>query len=112
MEGKGSAISMNGYSLSPQILPDRAVIRIAGEGALAFLHNLLTVDLSVALPAYGALLSPQGKILHDVFVVPDGNEVWVDVDAAQAPDLLSETRYWDGCKQSRGRGFANRGALC
>lgn len=79
---------MNGYSLPPQILPDRAVLRIAGNGGLAFLHNLLTVDLTTNQPAYGALLSPQGKILHDVFVVPDGDVVWVDVDSAQAPDLL------------------------
>ncbi len=79
---------MSGYSLSPQVLPDRAVVRVAGDGALAFLHNLLTVDLTKAQPAYGALLSPQGKILHDVFIVPDGEVVWVDVDAAQAPDLM------------------------
>jgi tRNA-modifying protein YgfZ len=88
MEGERSATAMNSPPLAPQILPDRAVLRIAGDGALAFLHNLLTVDLQSQLPAYGALLSPQGKILHDVFVVPDCDTVWVDVDAAQAPDLL------------------------
>jgi tRNA-modifying protein YgfZ len=88
MVGEGSATAMNGYTLPPQILPDRAMLRIAGNGGLAFLHNLLTVDLTTPQPAYGALLSPQGKILHDVFVVPDGDVVWVDVDAAQAPDLL------------------------
>lgn len=79
---------MSDYSLIPHILPDRAVISIAGDGALAFLHNLLTVDLTTAKPAYGALLSPQGKILHDVFVVPNGDVVWVDVDTLQAPELL------------------------
>lgn len=79
---------MNGILLDPQIMANRSVIRIAGDGALAFLHDLLTVELSVARPAYGALLSPQGKILHDVFVVPDGEVVWVDVESAQAPDLL------------------------
>jgi tRNA-modifying protein YgfZ len=88
MVGEGSATAMNCHTLPPQILPDRAVLRIAGNGGLAFLHNLLTVDLTTPQPAYGALLSPQGKILHDVFVVPDGDVVWVDVDAAQAPDLL------------------------
>lgn len=79
---------MTGYSISPQILPDRAVVRVAGETALAFLHNLLTMDLVSGKPAYGALLSPQGKILHDLFVVPEGDVVWLDVDADQAPDLL------------------------
>jgi tRNA-modifying protein YgfZ len=69
-------------------LPDRAVFRVAGEGALAFLHNLFTMELSVPKPAYGALLTPQGKILHDVFVVPDGDVVWIDVAKMQAADLL------------------------
>jgi tRNA-modifying protein YgfZ len=88
MAGKGSATSMNATLITPQILTNRAVIRIAGDGALAFLHNVLTVDLTSTQAAYGALLSPQGKILHDVFVVPEGEMVWVDVDAVQAPDLL------------------------
>jgi hypothetical protein len=79
---------MTSQFLDPQILVDRAVIGVAGDGALAFLHNLLTVDLLNGQPAYGALLSPQGKILHDVFVVPEGDTVWLDVDAGQAPDLL------------------------
>jgi tRNA-modifying protein YgfZ len=88
MAGKGSATSMNATLITPQILTSRAVIRIAGDGALAFLNKLLTVDLTLSQAAYGALLSPQGKILHDVFVVPEGEVVWVDVSAAQAPDLL------------------------
>ncbi len=83
-----SATAMIGVEFSPQLLPNRAVIRLAGEGSLAFLHNLLTVDLSTPKPAYGALLTPQGKILHDVFVVPDGDVIWIDVSRSQAPDLL------------------------
>jgi tRNA-modifying protein YgfZ len=73
---------------SAQTRPDRSVIRIDGEGALGFLHNLLTAELLEAKPAYAALLTPQGKILHDVFVVPDGDAVWLDVASVQAADLL------------------------
>lgn len=82
-----SATQMMFEPFSPQVLPDRAVIRVAGDGGLAFLHNLLTCELSAPLPAYGALLTPQGKILNDVFVVPDGDVIWIDVAAAQAADL-------------------------
>jgi tRNA-modifying protein YgfZ len=88
MEGRGSATLMTSHTLAPQILANRAVLHVGGDGALAFLHNLLTVDLTSAKPAYGALLSPQGKILHDMFVVPNGNGVWVDADTEQAPELL------------------------
>jgi len=50
-------------------LADRAVISIKGEEAVTFLAGLLTcaVDAS-ATPRYGALLTPQGKIIADFFV--------------------------------------------
>jgi folate-binding protein YgfZ len=62
-----------------QILPNRAVIRLAGEAPLAFPAQ--PADLRPAAPAgahwaYGALLSPQGKIQHDVFVIHDGGTVY------------------------------------
>jgi tRNA-modifying protein YgfZ len=88
MDATTVATQMNIPSFQPQILPDRAIIRVGGDGALAFLHNLLTMELSEPKPAYGALLTPQGKILHDVFVVPDGNHIWIDVARVQAADLL------------------------
>jgi tRNA-modifying protein YgfZ len=61
---------------------------VSGEGALAFLHNLLTADLTEGHAVYAALLTPQGKILHDVFVVPQRDHVWIDVARAQSGDLL------------------------
>jgi tRNA-modifying protein YgfZ len=82
-----SATQMNQSQYSSGILPDRSLIRLTGDGCLAFLHNLLTADLTQAKPAYAALLSPQGKILHDVFVVPDGDLIFIDVAKTQAADL-------------------------
>jgi tRNA-modifying protein YgfZ len=85
MVAMASATTIN---FPPHVRPDRAVIRVAGEGALAFLHNLLTADLTTPKPAYAALLTPQGKIMHDLFVVPDGDTIWLDAASQQAPDLL------------------------
>jgi folate-binding protein YgfZ len=50
-------------------LPDRAVISIKGEEVVSFLAGLFTcaVDAS-ATPRYGALLTPQGKIIADFFL--------------------------------------------
>jgi folate-binding protein YgfZ len=80
-----------------QILPNRAVIRLTGEAPLGFLHNLLTCDL-LHLPeclwAYGALLSPQGKIQHDVFVIHDGVTVYVDCAASQRDGLLQKLKLY------------------
>jgi folate-binding protein YgfZ len=76
-----------------QVLKDRAVISLRGETALPFLHNLLTCDVA-HLPegqaAYGALLSPQGKILHDIFVFHAGDQVLIDCAFEQRAALLQK----------------------
>ncbi len=58
-------------------LADRGVVRVTGEDAAKLLDNLITADLERLdkEPAvFGGLLTPQGKILFDFFVVkiPDG----------------------------------------
>jgi tRNA-modifying protein YgfZ len=76
-----------------QLRPDRTVISISGEGALAFLHNLLTCDVAAlgqGQAAYGALLSPQGKILHDIFVFNAGDQILIDCAAEQRDALLQK----------------------
>ena len=60
------------------LLPERGVVKVAGEDARKFLNGLLTADIAKVTPqsaAYAALLTPQGKILFDFFVVraPKGN---------------------------------------
>ena len=84
---------MINLKFSPHVRPDRAVISIRGEGGLAFLHNLLTCDvvgLAMGEAAYGALLSPQGKILHDFFVFNAGESVLLDCAASQRAALLQK----------------------
>ena len=52
------------------LLPSRAVISISGEEASTFLNGLITADMEdvdAGKPSYGALLTPQGKILFDFF---------------------------------------------
>jgi tRNA-modifying protein YgfZ len=84
---------MTKQNFSSQLRPDRAVISVRGDGAMAFLHNLLTCDvagLAVGSAAYGALLSPQGKIQHDVFVFNAGEQVLIDCPGFQDHVLGSE----------------------
>ena len=93
MEARDVATRMTEISFEQQVLPSRAVIRVTGEGAVAFLHNLLTCDvegLQVGEAAYGALLSPQGKILHDVFVMATRDGALLDCAADQAEKLLKK----------------------
>jgi tRNA-modifying protein YgfZ len=88
MVAMASATPMTTPHFSPQLLTNRAVIRLTGEDVLPFLNNLLTAELKAQSPTYAALLSPQGKILHDMFVVPEGDTVWLDVSQLQAGELL------------------------
>lgn len=71
-------------------LAHRATLRIGGEEAEAFLQRLVTADLSklpegVAAPS--ALLSPQGKVLHEFLIARDGDGLLIDVSRAFLPDL-------------------------
>jgi tRNA-modifying protein YgfZ len=54
-------------------LTDRGIVKISGADALGFLHRLVTnslLDLEPGAARYAALLSSQGKLLFDFFVVP------------------------------------------
>lgn len=69
-------------------LTDRAVVRIAGPDAGALLQNVLTLDVpSVDRrgSGYGALLTPQGKILWDYILhrQPDGYAADLRADQAE-----------------------------
>lgn len=68
---------------------DRALLRVSGEEARSFLQGLVTNDvrrLDQGL-VYAALLSPQGKLLFDFFLVPDGADVLIDAHADQVRAL-------------------------
>jgi len=71
---------------------DRSLIRVSGPDAMAFLDNLLTQDvrrLKDAGVMYAALLSPQGKVICDMFLWNDNDDgVIIEADAARAADLL------------------------
>jgi folate-binding protein YgfZ len=59
-------------------LPDRGVVKISGEDARNFLNGLVTTDVSELAPGlgrFGALLTPQGKIVVDFLITeaPSGH---------------------------------------
>jgi len=54
------------------LLPDRAVVKVAGDEARGFLHGIVSADILELTPPtarFCALLTPQGKIIADFFVV-------------------------------------------
>ncbi len=69
----------------------RALIRLSpedpAEDVPAFLQGLVTNDVKGALPVWTALLSPQGKVLFDFLVWPDGDGLLLDCEASAADAL-------------------------
>ena len=68
----------------------RKVFRFSGTDARKFLQNLITNDIKRldTGPVYSALFTPQGKFLADFFLIPDGNDILMDVDTDAAAPLI------------------------
>ena len=84
-------------TFSSHSLANRAVIALRGDGVLAFLHNILTCKVENLIQgqiAYGALLSPQGKILHDMFVHVVGQSVLIDCATEGRDDLVAKLKLY------------------
>jgi len=72
-------------------LHSRALIRVSGPDARPFLHNLLTQDVETLAEGelrYGALLSPPGRLLFDLFLKGEADAVLLDVAADRREALL------------------------
>ena len=82
-------------------LPDRGVVKVAGEDARNFLNGLITTDvdrLKPGLGRFGALLTPQGKIIVDFLIteVPAGHGggFLIDCPKALADGLATKLKFY------------------
>jgi folate-binding protein YgfZ len=82
-------------------LPDRGVVKVAGEDARNFLNGLITTDLDRLKPGlgrFGALLTPQGKIIVDFLIteVPAGHGggFLIDCPKALADSLATKLKFY------------------
>ena len=82
-------------------LPDRGVVKVAGEDARNFLNGLVTTDLDRLKPGlgrFGALLTPQGKIIVDFLIteVPAGHGggFLIDCPKALADTLATKLKFY------------------
>ena len=83
------------------LLPDRGVVKVAGDDARSFLNGLVTAnvtEMTPATPRYGALLTPQGKIIVDCLVAEasaeDGGGFFLDCPLALAGDLVQKLKFY------------------
>ena len=77
-------------SANAALLNDRSVLEIGGEDGASFLQGLVTNDvegLTEGEGRFAGLLSPQGKILFDFFIVSVGDAFLVDCPSERAAVL-------------------------
>jgi folate-binding protein YgfZ len=82
---------------SPVFLDHRAVLVVSGVDAGTFLNGLLTIstlDLSEGEMRYGALLTPQGKVIADMILSRTADGFLIECDASVAPALLKRLRMF------------------
>lgn len=75
----------------------RTVVALSGPEARAFLQRILTSDIDTVSQdraAYAALLTPQGKILFDMFVAQAGDRFLVDCAASQKDELVKRLTFY------------------
>ena len=70
-------------------LPDRGVVKVSGDDARDFLNGLVTTDATLLRPGlgrFGALLTPQGKIIVDFLITeaPSGHGGGFLIDCPRA----------------------------
>jgi len=69
---------------------DRTVLCVSGPDAKSFLQNLVTNDVTKLSNniIYSALLSPQGKLVTDFFLLDSGQDILIDVNSQVSEALL------------------------
>ena len=74
------------------LLPNRGVLKVTGQDAQKFLQGIITADMdqlgAERTGLHTGLLSPQGKILFDFFVVPADEGYLIETDKGHVAELV------------------------
>jgi folate-binding protein YgfZ len=72
-------------------LPSRALISVTGPDWRSFLHGLLTQDVETLAAGelrFAALLTPQGRLMFDLFVLGEADGALLDVAAVRREAII------------------------
>ena len=82
-------------TLKMALLDRRGVIRVGGPDARPLLQGIISNDVDKVTPTqtiWAALLTPQGKYLHDFFVCQINDDLYLDCELDRRDDLLARLR--------------------
>lgn len=77
------------------IAGERGILRVTGPDARSFLQGIVSNDVHKASPTraqWAAFLTPQGKYLHDFFLVEQAGALLLELDKERRPDLARRMR--------------------
>jgi folate-binding protein YgfZ len=72
------------------VLEDRGIVAVSGRDRRSFLQGLVSNDVDKVGPAaarYAALLTAQGKYLHDFMMIEFDEALWLEAEAGRLGDL-------------------------
>ncbi len=78
-------------------LADRGVLRVCGPDARSYLQALVSNDMDKVVAGraiYAALLTPQGKYLHDFFISALDDALLFDCEGGRAEDLARRLTFY------------------
>lgn len=79
------------------LLKSRGLLKVEGEDRAEFLQGLISNDIDLVTPdcaIWAALLTPQGKYLHDFFIVQRDDAFYLDCEAERLMDLGQRLRKY------------------
>ena len=98
---RSAASSGKRFGMKAALLPDRGVVKVAGEDARRFLNGLASNDMGKVAPGqarFAALLTPQGKIIVDFIAAEaepdDGGGFFLDCPRALAATLVEKLNFY------------------
>jgi tRNA-modifying protein YgfZ len=79
-------------------LPDRGLVAVSGADGAKLLQGLITNDVDTlthdGAALHAGLLSPQGKILFDFFLIQTSDGFWIDVARERTADLVKRLNMY------------------
>lgn len=79
------------------LLPSRGVLAVTGEDRVPFLQGLTSNDVAAVSEdraQFSTFLTPQGKFLHDFFVVAWGETLLLDCEGDRRDDLMRRLKMY------------------
>ena len=86
-------MSLSTPSFACAELANRTLLAIDGEEQKSFLQGLVSNDMAKVTPTtgvYALFLTPQGRFVHDMFIVERGHALFIDVEKERADSLLKK----------------------